>query len=45
MADNEEYGDNYKILMNIAPYVVKQYLDILFMDALVFNPDRHTQNY
>ena len=43
--DNEEYDFNYDVLQNLNPLLLKPYLDILFMDALVFNVDRHTQNY
>ena len=40
--DNEEYDLNYDVLQNWNPSLLKPYLDILFMDALVFNVDRHT---
>lgn len=43
--DNEEYNFNYDVLQTLDPSLLKPYLDILFMDALVFNVDRHTQNY
>ena len=43
--DNEDYDFNYDVLQNLNPALLKSYLDILFMDALVFNVDRHTQNY
>ena len=43
--DNEEYDLNYDVLQTLNPSLLKPYLDILFMDALVFNVDRHTQNY
>ena len=43
--DNEEYDFNYDVLQNLNPLLLRPYLDILFMDALVFNVDRHTQNY
>ena len=43
--DNEDYDYNYDVLQNLNPSLLKPYLDILFMDALVFNVDRHTQNY
>ena len=43
--DNEDYDFNYDILHSLHPDLAASYLDILFMDALVFNVDRHTQNY
>ncbi len=43
--DNEEYDLNYNVLQTLNPLLLRPYLDILFMDALVFNVDRHTQNY
>lgn len=43
--DNEDYDFNYDVLQTLNPSLLKLYLDILFMDALVFNVDRHTQNY
>ena len=43
--ENEEYADNYHALKQLQPGLEREYLDILFMDALVFNVDRHTQNF
>lgn len=43
--ENEAYADNYKVLRQLQPGLEKEYLDILFMDALVYNVDRHTQNF
>ena len=42
--ENEEYADSYKVLKRLYPGLEREYLDILFMDALVYNVDRHTQN-
>lgn len=38
--DNEDYDFNYDVLQNLNPSLLKPYLDILFMDALVFNVDQ-----
>lgn len=47
--DEEDYAYNYRALTNLPvaqpEKLTRQYLDILFLDALVFNPDRHTMNY
>ena len=43
--ENEGNDFNYDVLQNLNPSLLRSYLDILFMDALVFNVDRHTQNY
>lgn len=43
--DDEDYDLSYGTLKALKPGLERQYLDILFMDALCLNPDRHTQNY
>ena len=47
--ENEDYEDNYNILNRLdnlnGTNLVKEYLQILFVDALVQNLDRHTFNY
>ncbi len=43
--DDEDYDYNYEILKSFGKDLERQYLDILFMDALTLNPDRHTENY
>lgn len=43
--DNEDYADNYEALRQLKPGLEREYLEILFLDALVFNTDRHTQNF
>ena len=43
--ENGESVDNYKVLKRLHPGLEREYLDILFMDALVYNVDRHTQNF
>ena len=44
-AENEAYEHNYRVLKKLQPGLEREYLDILFMDALVYNVDRHTQNF
>lgn len=43
--DDEDYDRSYEALEAFGKGLERQYLDILFMDALVLNPDRHTENY
>lgn len=43
--EDEDYETNYKALQLLKPGLELEYLDILFMDALVLNVDRHTQNF
>lgn len=45
MLDNEDYMDNIKILKEMDGKLVKQYLDIIFLDTIIMNVDRHTFNY
>ena len=45
VGDEEDYAFNYDRLTALSPALARQYLDILYMDALCFNVDRHTQNY
>ena len=45
LAQDKDYGFNCDGLLKLNPELLKPYLDMLFMDALVFNVDRHTQNY
>lgn len=45
VGEEEDYAFNYERLTELDPRLGKEYLDILFMDALCFNMDRHTKNY
>lgn len=45
VGDEEDYAYNYDRLTAIDLALGKEYLDILFLDALCFNMDRHTKNY
>ena len=45
VGDNEDYAYNYDRIAQLSPALLPQYLDLLFMDALCFNMDRHTYNY
>lgn len=45
MGDNEDYAENYRIIAALLPGAERAYLDILCLDAIMNNPDRHTKNY
>ena len=45
VGDDEDYELNYDRIEALGPRLTAQYLDILYMDALCFNMDRHTYNY
>ena len=45
IGNNTGYIHNIKTLQQINPTLVKQYLDIMFLDAIVRNGDRHEFNY
>ena len=43
--DNEEYGFVFKLLYDIDREIARSFIALLWFDCLVFNPDRHNQNY
>jgi len=45
VGDNKDYAYNYKKIAGLNLELAKQYIDILVMDTLCFNLDRHTFNY
>ena len=45
VGDEEDYAYDYDRLTALEPSLGVQYLDILYMDALCFNMDRHMENY
>ena len=45
VGEDVDYVLNYERFTALKPSLGKEYLDILFMDALCFNMDRHTKNY
>jgi hypothetical protein len=40
-----DYVNNYNKIKNLSPHMAKEYLDILLLDTVCFNMDRHTENY
>ncbi|MDR0914232.1 MAG: hypothetical protein LBM65_03610 [Oscillospiraceae bacterium] len=45
VGEDEDYAFNFITFYNISPALAREYLQIIYMDALCFNMDRHTQNY
>jgi len=45
MGDNEDYSDVVKALKNICPAAIPDYIRLIFLDTIVANPDRHTNNF
>ncbi|MDR3314300.1 MAG: hypothetical protein LBS96_07590 [Oscillospiraceae bacterium] len=45
MGDDEDYGRNFDAFFAISPDIARAYLQIIYLDALCFNMDRHTKNY
>ena len=45
VGDDEDYSRNFEAFYAMSPDLARQYLEIIYMDALCFNMDRHTRNY
>jgi len=45
VGDDEDYVINLEAFRKLLPELAEQYLQIIYMDALCFNMDRHTKNY
>jgi len=45
VGDDEDYALNFNEFRNLSPGFAEQYLQIIYMDTLCFNMDRHTRNY
>lgn len=45
MNDNEDYIDVLNKLREIAPHTIPDYVKMVFLDTIVANPDRHTNNF
>lgn len=45
MLDNEDYEDVIGKLLELCPQAVPDYIRMIFLDAIVANPDRHTCNF
>jgi len=45
VGDSEDYAENFEVFWSLSPVMAKAYLQIIYMDSLCFNMDRHTNNY
>ena len=45
VGDDEDYKLNFDAFSKLSPALAKQYLEIIYLDAICFNMDRHTRNY
>lgn len=45
VGDEVDYVFNYNRIKELKPAMARAYLDILFLDTICFNMDRHTENY
>lgn len=45
VGEEEDYIQNYRVFQKLGQKFADQYLQIILMDVLCFNVDRHTENY
>ena len=45
MGDNEDYLDVIDALKNLCPQAIPDYVQMIFLDTICANPDRHTNNF
>ena len=45
VGDDEDYALNFDVLRELSPDLAEQYMEIIYLDTLCFNMDRHTRNY
>ena len=45
MGDNEDYIEVVKSLSDICPLAIPDYIRLVFLDTIIANPDRHTNNF
>ena len=45
LGDDEDYIKSIEMLKSICPDAVKSYVEMLFLDTICANPDRHTFNF
>ena len=45
VGEDEDYFVNFEAFWQLSPKLAEQYLQIIYLDTLCFNMDRHTKNY
>ena len=45
MEKNEDYSDCFNAIYAISPALAEQYLNIIWLDTICYNMDRHTENF
>ena len=45
MGDNDDYSDCFNTIYALSPALARQYLQIVWMDTVCYNMDRHTENF
>ena len=45
MGENDDYSDCFNTIYAISPTLAKQYLQIVQLDTVCYNMDRHTENF
>ncbi len=45
MSDNDDYSDCFNMIYALSPTLARQYLQIVWMDSVCYNMDRHTENF
>ena len=45
VGDDEDYEKNFQVFYSLSSQLAKEYLQIIYLDTLCFNMDRHTKNY
>lgn len=45
LGTNENYEDVFNVLLKISKEIAKQFVKLIWIDTIVYNVDRHNQNY
>ncbi len=45
LGENDDYGDCFDAINALSPKLAEQYLEIIWLDTICYNMDRHTENF